>query len=329
MFYRILPFLARLFGVWTFDLIAKGIAAGYFFFAPRRVMVSVRFYGALFPQRGRAYHLWCTWKQFQNFTSIYLDRYLLQESGDISHTNEGWQHIEHAIDRKTGAIILMSHLGNWEMAAHLMKQKREHMPLVLFMGLRAKAQIERIQKEDLRRRGIRIIAVEKNEETSYELLESLRFLQAGGLVSMTGDHVWNPGQRVVSVSMLGHEVRLPETPYLLAMLSGAPDPCFFFAAHRQEALSPENLRAPVHRKSIPPTESGGHPHNGAGICGSPGSPSAGQPIRMVPFRAVSRPTTRMRVPLGAHHAFCLIPSRAIVKEPYRPGSKLAGSRFPL
>jgi len=227
MFYRILPFLARLFGVWTFDLIAKGIAAGYFFFAPRRVSVSVRFYGALFPQRGRAYHLWCTWKQFQNFTSIYLDRYLFQESGDISHTNEGWQHIEHAIDRKTGAIILMSHLGNWEMAAHLMKQKREHMPLVLFMGLRAKAQIERIQKEDLRRRGIRIIAVGKNEETSYELLESLRFLQAGGLVSMTGDHVWNPGQRVVSVSMLGHEVRLPETPHLLAMLSGAPILVFF------------------------------------------------------------------------------------------------------
>jgi predicted LPLAT superfamily acyltransferase len=227
MFYRILPFLARRFGVWTFDLIAKLIAAGYFFFAPRRVSVSVRFYSALFPQRGRTYHLWCTWKQFQNFTSIYLDRYLFQESGDISHTNEGWQHIEHAIDRKTGAIILMSHLGNWEMAAHLMKQKRQHMPLVLFMGLRAKAQIERLQKEDLRRRGIRIIAVEKNEETSYELLESLRFLQAGGLVSMTGDHVWNPGQRVVSVSMLGHEVRLPETPYLLAMLSGAPILVFF------------------------------------------------------------------------------------------------------
>jgi predicted LPLAT superfamily acyltransferase len=227
MFYRILPFFARNFGVWAFDLIAKGIAAGYFFFAPRRVMVSVRFYRALFPQRTRAYHLWCTWNQFQNFTSVYLDRYRFHEVGDISYTNEGWEHVENALDRKTGGIVLMSHLGNWEIAAHLMKQKREQMPLILFMGQRAKAHIERIQKEDLRRRGIRIVAVEKNWGTSFDLLEGLRFIQDGGLVSMTGDQIWDPRQRAVSVSMLGHEVRLPETPHLLAMLSGAPLIIFF------------------------------------------------------------------------------------------------------
>jgi len=230
MFYRILPFLARIFGVWTFDLIAKGIAAGYFLFAPRRVMVSVRFYRALFPQRARAYPFWCTWKQFQNFTSVYLDRYRFHEVGDISFTDEGWEHVENALDRKTGAIVLMSHLGNWEIAAHLMKQKREQMPLILFMGQRAKAHIERIQKEDLRRRGIRILAVEKNWETSFDLLEGLRFIQAGGLVSMTGDQIWDSRQRAVSVSMLGHEVHLPETPHVLAMLSGAP--LIVFLSHR-------------------------------------------------------------------------------------------------
>jgi predicted LPLAT superfamily acyltransferase len=230
MFYRILPFIARIFGVWAFDLIAKGIAAGYFLFAPRRVMVSVRFYRALFPQRARAYPFWCTWKQFQNFTSVYLDRYRFHEVGDISFTDEGWEHVENALDRKTGGIVLMSHLGNWEIAAHLMKQKREQMPLILFMGQRAKAHIERIQKEDLRRRGIRIVAVEKNWETSFDLLEGLRFIQAGGLVSMTGDQIWDSRQRVVSVSMLGHEVHLPETPHVLAMLSGAP--LIVFLSHR-------------------------------------------------------------------------------------------------
>lgn len=227
MFYRFLPFLARVFGAWTFDLIARGIAAGYFFFAPRRVMISARFYRALFPHRGWFYHCRCTWKQFQNFTSVYLDRYLLQESGEISHTYEGWEHIENALDRKTGGIILMSHLGNWEIAAHLMKRKREQLPLLLFMGQRAKANIERIQKEDLRRRGIRIVAAEKNEETSFDLLEGLRFIQDGGLVSMSGDQIRTSGQRAVSVSMLGHEVRLPETPHVLAMLSGAPLLIFF------------------------------------------------------------------------------------------------------
>lgn len=227
MFYRILPFLARVFGAWTFDLIARGIAAGYFFCAPRRVATSVRFYRALLPQRGRLHHGWCVWKQFQNFTSIYLDRHLLQESGDIRFTYEGWEHIENALNRKTGGIVLMSHLGNWEIAAHLMTRKRERMPLMLFMGQRARAHIERLQKDDLRRRGIRVVAAETNGGTSFDLLEGLRFIQAGGLVSMSGDQIRSSAQRVVSVSMLGHEVRLPETPHLLAMLSGAPLLIFF------------------------------------------------------------------------------------------------------
>jgi predicted LPLAT superfamily acyltransferase len=222
MIYNILPLLARTLGVWAFDLIAKGIAAGYFFFAVRRVKVSVRFYRALYPRRGHAYHGWCAWRQFQNFTSVYLDRYLFHESGDIRCTSQGWEHLENALQRQTGAVILMSHLGNWEIAAHLMKRKKEQLPILLFMGLRATAQIEALQKEGLRRRGIRVLAAEKNGATSFDLLEGLRFLQAGGLVSMTGDQLWNPDQRAVTVSMLGHAVRVPEAPYLLAMLSGAP-----------------------------------------------------------------------------------------------------------
>jgi predicted LPLAT superfamily acyltransferase len=227
MFYRILPILARLFGAWTFDLIARGIAAGYFFFAPRRVWISARFYGALFPQHSRFYHFGCAWKQFQNFTSVYLDRYLLQESGDIHYTYEGWEHIENALDRKIGGVVLMSHLGNWEIAAHLMKRKREQVPLLLFMGQRAEAHIERIQKDDLRRAGIGVVAAETYRGVSFDLLEGLRFIQEGGLVSFSGDQIRTVGQRAVTVSMLGHEVRLPETPHLLAMLSGAPLLIFF------------------------------------------------------------------------------------------------------
>ena len=75
MFYRGLVFLTRILGTWVFGLVAQGIAAGYFCFAPRRVRVGVRFYRALFPQRSRVYALWCTWRQFRNFTSVYLDRF--------------------------------------------------------------------------------------------------------------------------------------------------------------------------------------------------------------------------------------------------------------
>ncbi len=222
MFYRSLIFLTRVFGTWFFELIAKGIAAGYFCFAPRRVRVGVRFYRALFPRRSRLYALWCTWQQFRNFTSVYLDRFRLQEHGDIGHTSEGFEHIEQALDSGAGGIVLMSHLGNWEVAAYIMQQKRAGIPLLLFMGKRATDHIDRIQKGEIREHGIRVVAAEKNETAAFDLLEGLRFLQSGGIVSMTGDRVWSTEPRAVGATMLGRQVALPETPHLLAMLSGAP-----------------------------------------------------------------------------------------------------------
>jgi predicted LPLAT superfamily acyltransferase len=227
LFYRSMVFLSRVLGPWLFDLVAKGIAAGYFLFSPRRVAVSVQFYEALFPQRGRAHHIRCTWRQYQNFTSVYLDRLLLNEDGRITCTHSGWENLETAIDRNTGGIILMSHLGNWEIAAHLMQRRRERLRLILFMGMRAKAEIERLQKEDLHRKGIRIHAVAKDSGAPFDLLEGLKFIQSGGLISMTGDKIWHSGQRAVPVSFLGHEVYLPETPHMLAMLSGVPLFIFF------------------------------------------------------------------------------------------------------
>jgi predicted LPLAT superfamily acyltransferase len=119
------------------------------------------------------------------------------------------------------------------------------------MGARAKAQIERIQKEDLREKGIQIIAAEKNQGGPYDLLEALRFIQSGGLVSMTGDKVWNTGQRAVSATFLGHDIFLPESPHQLAMLSGAPIFIFFSrrTGDRQYhfSLSPPIFVKPAHR----------------------------------------------------------------------------------
>ncbi len=227
LFYRSMVFASRLVGPWLFGLVAKGIATGYFLFSPRRVAVSLRFYAAMFPGRSRLTHLGCTWRQYLNFTSVYLDRILLVEGGEITCTHSGWEHLEDALDRKTGGILLMSHLGNWEIAAHMLKRRKEGARLILFMGMRAKAQIERLQKEDLRQKGVRIIGVEKDGGAHFDLLEGLRFIQEGGLVSMTGDQVWHSSQRSVAVSFLGHRVELPEAPHLLAMLSGAPLFVFF------------------------------------------------------------------------------------------------------
>lgn len=229
IFYDALVAVSRILGTWVFVLVSRTIAAGYFLLFPRRVAVGRRFYRALFPDRGALHHLWCTWRQYQNFTSLYLDRFLARNCHDISYTNEGWHHVEAAMGT-TGGVVLMSHVGNWEVAAHLLKQKRSDIQLVLYMGTREKEQIERIQKEDLLESGIQIVAADQDGETSFDILRGIQVLKAGGLVSMTGDKPWKKDQRTVPVKFLGQKAYLPEFPFVFSLLSGAP--LFIFFASR-------------------------------------------------------------------------------------------------
>ena len=230
LFYRSLTFLSQKWGRWIFIVFAWFVATGYFLLFPRRVGNSVQIYQALYPERSRLFHLWCAWRQFHNFTDVFLDRFLLEKSGEITYTSKGLEHLQKAMDSGQGGILLMSHMGNWEVAAHLLKRKLTNLKLLLYMGSKQKEQIEQIQKENLAQSGIRIIATGEDGGSPLDLMEGLRFIDSGGLVSLTGDLVWKKDQRTTPVSFLGHEILLPEAPHLIALLSGAP--LFIFFAFR-------------------------------------------------------------------------------------------------
>ena len=226
--YQLLVFFSDLFGNWFFAGAAKVIAAGYFLFSPR-TRISRAFYAALFPDRSAWYHHWCTFQQFQNFTTIHVDRRLLSKAPKkISYTSQGLEHLQQISDG-SGAVILQSHLGNWDIAAHLLQQEQGHkeMKLLLYMGIRDKEEVEQRQKEELRSSGIRIIGVDQNGGSPFNALEGITHLRAGGVLSLTGDVLWQEDQRSVAVNFLGHTARLPAAPYIFALLSGAPLLIFF------------------------------------------------------------------------------------------------------
>ncbi len=233
VFYKLLIALSKRMGLWVFQVMAWFVATGYFILFPGRVAVSVHFYRSLFPAKGRVYCLWCAWRQFHNFTYVYIDRFLLLDEKDIAVTQEGWEFLEDAVNRNEGGIILMSHVGNWEIAAHMLRiqgRNNPRMKLLLYLGQKHKDQIEHTQKESLVASGVKIIVVEENGGAPTDIVEGINFLKAGGLVSLTGDRLWRKDQRSVPVRFLGHEAYLPETPFVFALLSGTP--LFIFFAFR-------------------------------------------------------------------------------------------------
>ncbi len=228
LFYRFLILLSRGMGIWVFRFFSWWVATGFFCFFPRRVAESFRFYSALFPDQRKFSALRLAWRQYHSFTSVFLDRILLLEEGRLTHSSEGLERLFEAVEKKTGGILLMSHFGNWEVAAHLLHGKG--LKLLLYLGRKHQEQIEGAQKKSLKEQGVRVIAVDEEGGSPLDIVEGIRFLKEGGLVSLTGDRLWGKEQRTVAVSFLGHEVTLPEAPHLLALLSGAP--LFAFMAFR-------------------------------------------------------------------------------------------------
>jgi predicted LPLAT superfamily acyltransferase len=223
--YRLLERVAELCGSWLFVVVSRIIATGFFVFSSR-VPESRRFYAALYPDKGKLYHLWCTFRQYQNFTTIHFDRFLKNQAQAATFTSTGWDRLEAVIGCQ-GGILLMSHLGNWEMAATLLKQQREDLQLLLYMGVKEKEGLERMQKEDLRKSGVTIIAADPENNSPFSAVEGIRFLRNGGIVSMAGDIVWRSDQRKVRVRFLGHNAYIPEAPFIFALVSGAPLFAFF------------------------------------------------------------------------------------------------------
>ena len=226
-FYQHLVRASQLLGPWFFRLVAGGIAAGYFCFRPDTVANSRRFYAALYPARSPWFHLWCAWRQFQNFTLVFMDRFLLQDDIGIRFSSRGLSHLRSTMARGRGGILIMSHLGNWEMAARLLKDRLPGLRLMLLMGSRNHEQIETLQKQSVAQSGVRIVAVDETGGSPMDVLEAMRFLRSGGLVSLTGDRLWHPDQRAETVSFLGHATRVPAAPYVLALASESPVHVFF------------------------------------------------------------------------------------------------------
>lgn len=227
--YTLLTKIASLCGPWLFVVTSRIIAAGFFVFSPRRVGESRRLYGALYPEKGRLSHLWFTFKQYQNFTSIHLDRFLAAQAKPAIFTSLGFEKLEAVIGGQ-GGILLMSHLGNWELAASMLKKQRKDLQLLLYMGVKEKEGVEGLQKDDLRRSGVSIIGVTKEDASPFASVAALQFLRSGGLVSIAGDIVWRNDQRKIRVTFLGRDAYFPEAPFILALLSGAP--LFVFFAFR-------------------------------------------------------------------------------------------------
>ena len=218
--HRALIRVSLLLGSWPIRFFAWWIATGYFLFRSLRRRSSIRLYQVIFPERSAWYYLYCTWRQFHSYAATFADRIEIDRKKGVTASIQGKERFVEAARRERGGIILMSHLGSFEIAADAFRELR--LKLLLIMGEKEAKQVARDQREAMKARGIHIQVVGAKEDDLFGGAEAIKFVREGGFVSVAGDLVWTEQRSRLPVSLFGHEVGLSAGPHLLALVSNAP-----------------------------------------------------------------------------------------------------------
>jgi len=219
-FHKMLIRVSFLLGSWFIRFFAWWIATGYLLFRPPRRRSSLQLYRAIFPKRKGWYHFYCVWRQFHSFAATYADRIEIDNKKGVTISAQGKEGIIDAARRGSGGIILMSHLGNYEMAARAFEEiGLKHL---MIMGEKEARQVARDQRETLSSRGISILVATGQGDSVFGGLEAIQFIREGGFVSLSGDLTWTKQRSFLPVKLFDQEVVLTSAPHLLALVSGAP-----------------------------------------------------------------------------------------------------------
>jgi lauroyl/myristoyl acyltransferase len=219
LFYKALTQVSRVVGLWLVRVVAAIVAAGYFLVLPRRTLHAIRFYRALFPDRGLGSAIVLAWRQYQDFASVYSERLEVERRPDIRFESQGDSFLAETKSAGRGVILLMSHFGRWEIGARLLSKRHDGVTLV--MGGEdagnARAGVDR----DLRDAGLGVVTVPAGEGKAFDILAAVQVLRQGGIVSLAADRAFGDA-RMLRMPFVGHTVEVAAAPFALAMVSGAP-----------------------------------------------------------------------------------------------------------
>jgi len=151
------------------------------------------------------------------FAEVLLDRACLFSGvgGKFVFTFEGEAFIRAALAEGRGVILVSAHLGNWETAGGLLRERVSgnfSIAMVRAEANRLNAYLDKTQGS-----GLTVIALD-DENGSLQILTALR---RGEAVAMHGDR-FLPGARTRRVDFMGGTAAFPEGPFQLAALAGSP-----------------------------------------------------------------------------------------------------------
>ena len=236
--YKIFIFAINIFGISSAYFILKIVAFYYYLFAQKNRQAILDFYtGALHIPLKQAKSL-CR-KNFFIFGQTLIDRFafLLGKEAKFTQTFHNEKYLIEMNQGGKGGILLSAHLGNWETAGNLLKQRITSKINVVML----EAEEEKIQQLIQNTTGgskFNIIAIK--DDLSH-IIKINNALNDNEFIAIHADRHME-GMRFLEMDFLGKKARFPLGPFIIASKFNAPV-TFVFAL--KEGLFHYNLSATI------------------------------------------------------------------------------------
>jgi predicted LPLAT superfamily acyltransferase len=215
--YRIFVGLLQHAGVRPAYFLLYFVAAYYWLFAWQ----SSRHMYAYFTQKlgwGPLKAIFALYRNYYVFGQTLIDRIVVMSGVDNNFTFDfdGEDNLRQMVRNGKGGMLISAHLGNWEIAGHLLKRLEAKVNIVMYEG--EKEKLKQYLDQVKGPFSFNIIGIGNDLSHIYAIADALK---RNELVCMHADR-FTEGSRSIEAAFLGDEARFPLGPFAISTKLRAP-----------------------------------------------------------------------------------------------------------
>jgi predicted LPLAT superfamily acyltransferase len=215
--YRIFVYVIKIFGVLPAYFLLRVVSLYYFIFSWSSSTHIYRY----FRQHQGFTKIKSFFKVYSNyyvFGQTLLDKIVVWAGIDNKFTFDfdGEENLRRIVEGGKGGILISGHVGNWEVAGHLLKRLNTPINIVMFDGEheRIKAYLDQVTGG----RNFNVIVIQKDLSHVYAIGNAL---QKNELICLHADRFLE-GNKTEEFSFLGGRAKFPLGPFLLSATFNVP-----------------------------------------------------------------------------------------------------------
>jgi predicted LPLAT superfamily acyltransferase len=214
--YKIFVGILKYSGLPAAYILLRFVSLYYFLFYPKSFAAIFQFYRKRL-DFGFFRSVIFIYRNYYSFGQSILDKIVIMAgfNAKFSFTFEGEEYLMKMAEEKTGGLLISAHIGNFEMAGHMLERIKTRVNVIMY-----DAEHEKIKGylSSIMNRNFNIIVIKEDNSHIYDINNALR---NGEIVCIHGDR-FVKGSKTISSDFLGGKARFPSGPFYMAMKFNVP-----------------------------------------------------------------------------------------------------------